>query len=484
MKKLIVLCAVGLTVLLLGSLLFSTGCTWRDSGVSATTCVHRPDVTSDNSGGAIAIYQVRNAGDSRELYAQRVSSEGDLLCGEKGMLIDSGYGGGCGGLLRIVNDGSGGAITAWKAYPTNPDLESPTGERVQKVVTVIRVDSQGRILWQKEVKSFDIVDHMISDGAGGVIIACDDYSSRYLHIQKVDTEGDFPWDEDGVSIYCEEYQNNSLELASDGSGGAIVTYCESIAETEGRIFAHRVDSDGNLSWGQDGVLLYTTPKEIAGQEIRVTSDGSGGVIVVWQQSDWGWPKLYDICVQRVDADGDILWQSEGTPVFIRSQMGHAADPTLVSDGSGGAIVFWESGMSIYAQRLNSNGETLWAKWGIQVWQDGDIARLTYKVESDASGGALIVWYYIGSTLADKGEILRAQRLDADGRAMWLSGGVPVAIGVKENCNYATISQDGLGGVLIAWGTGRDVYTVEKSYVQRIDAEGNSLWGEKGIRLDH
>ena len=66
--------------------------------------------------------------------------------------------------------------------------------------------------------------------------------------------------------------------------------------------------------------------------------------------------------------------------------------------------------------------------------------------------------------------------------MWLNGGVPVAIGVKENCNCAAISQDGLRRVLIAWGVGRDVYTVEKSYVQRIDAEGNPLWGEEGIRL--
>ena len=73
-------------------------------------------------------------------------------------------------------------------------------------------------------------------------------------------------------------------------------------------------------------------------------------------------------------------------------------------------------------------------------------------------------------------------MDADGEVKWLNGGVPVAIGVKENCNYVAISQDGLRGVLIAWGVGRDVYTVEKSYVQRIDAEGNPSWGEEGIRL--
>ncbi|GAJ06894.1 unnamed protein product [marine sediment metagenome] len=83
---------------------------------------------------------------------------------------------------------------------------------------------------------------------------------------------------------------------------------------------------------------------------------------------------------------------------------------------------------------------------------------------------------------DKGEILRVQRLDAEGKLIWQDDGVPVATGVKENCNYAAISQDGLGGALITWGTGRDVYTVEKSYLQRIDAEGNPLWGDEGIRL--
>ena len=475
---------IAIILIMLGGLLSITGCMWREDGVSTATCVHRPNVTSDNSEGAIAVYQVRKGGDAREFYVQRISPEGDRLWGEKGTLIGSDYGGyGCSVELPIVNDSYGGALIAWKSYPSKVNLNLPPEERVRSVITITKVNSQGKIIWHREIEGFKRVEYMISDGAGGVIIARGDYNSGYIRIQKIDAEGGFSWGEDGVLMYCEGNGYDDLELVSDGVGGSIVTWWESATETESRIFVQRVDSSGNLSWGEDGVLLYTTPGEVAGQEIRVTSDGSGGVVVVWIQSDWGWPKLYDICAQRVDANGDIMWQSEDAPIFIRSQLGHAADPISVSDGSGGAIVFWKSNVTIYAQRLNSAGETLWLEGGIQVWRGGDISRLTCKVESDGFGGSLIAWYYIGGKSVDKGEILQAQRLDADGRAMWLSGGVPVAIGVKENCNYAEVSPDGLGGAFIAWGTGRDVYTIEKSYVQKIDAEGNPLWGEEGIRLN-
>ena len=54
-------------------------------GVSTVTRVHYPDVTSDNSWGAIAVYQVRKGSDAREFYVQKVSPEGDLLWGEKGI---------------------------------------------------------------------------------------------------------------------------------------------------------------------------------------------------------------------------------------------------------------------------------------------------------------------------------------------------------------------------------------------------------------
>ena len=46
-----------------------------------------------------------------------------------------------------------------------------------------------------------------------------------------------------------------------------------------------------------------------------------------------------------------------------------------------------------------------------------------------------------------------------------------------------MSEDGEGGALFAWGSGRSNYFIEHSFVQRISAEGELLWADSGIRLD-
>jgi hypothetical protein len=46
-----------------------------------------------------------------------------------------------------------------------------------------------------------------------------------------------------------------------------------------------------------------------------------------------------------------------------------------------------------------------------------------------------------------------------------------------------MAPDGDSGALIAWGSGQDLNSVEHSSVQRINAKGDLIWGETGIRLD-
>jgi hypothetical protein len=44
--------------------------------------------------------------------------------------------------------------------------------------------------------------------------------------------------------------------------------------------------------------------------------------------------------------------------------------------------------------------------------------------------------------------------------------------------------DNDGGVLLAWGTTKTAFANSRaSYIQKIDGNGNFLWGEDGIRLD-
>lgn len=472
--------------LLLISMLLAVGC----SCLLPSPTPYGPRVTGDGTGGAIAVYEVRKGSNQRAFYAQKIGSEGNTLWGEKGVLVGSGYKTSDSFFdLHIISDGSGEAIITWWAYPSR----QPQAPLVHYVT---KVDSEGSMLWQKEIRD---VDHMISDGAGGAIIATDySYFENTLFVIKVDSEGNFPWGEDGVSIYCEEYQCHSFQVASDGSGGAIVIWQERLAEpglephrpeiTE-RIFAQRVNSEGSPSWGQSGVLLYTTPEGVAADGHQVISDGSGGAIAVWHQwplgkIEFGTPEalLSDICAQRVDANGNILWQQNGVPLGITKGGDYCpADPLVVSDASGGVIIIWEGPWPgkttcIYAPKIDAEGN----KGRERVCYIKSLLSFACRTAvSDGSGGAIVA---LRGKEAETSEWeLLLQRIDAAGRTAWPGKGVLVF--ADGDYFGHVLSDDGCGGAIIAWGTGKSIWKPKKSHVQRIDAEGNCLWGDEGIRLN-
>jgi hypothetical protein len=96
---------------------------------------------------------------------------------------------------------------------------------------------------------------------------------------------------------------------------------------------------------------------------EVIIDANGGAIMAWHDDrtpeDSSYPGyLYDIYAQRVDTSGNILWATNGTPVSTATN-GQAFPKILPIDG-GGAIVTWAdlrggANYDIYAQRLNANG---------------------------------------------------------------------------------------------------------------------------------
>ena len=84
---------------------------------------------------------------------------------------------------------------------------------------------------------------MVSDNAGGAIIATDNsYNERTLLVTKLDSDGGFPWGEDGVSFYVDGYQANSLQLVSDSDGGAIIAWQERAG-----IYSQKISSKGSQS---------------------------------------------------------------------------------------------------------------------------------------------------------------------------------------------------------------------------------------------
>lgn len=115
-------------------------------------------------------------------------------------------------------------------------------------------------------------------------------------------------------------------------------------------------TNGDKLWFSDGVPVV----EATGDQINfdACSDGSGGTFVAWQ-SDANYDGIWNIYVQRLDAEGNQVWAS---PVLLSNPAQNAQKPGIVPSGSGRAIAAWISGAAgqIYAQRINGDGTLSWA----------------------------------------------------------------------------------------------------------------------------
>jgi len=415
-------------------------------------------ITGDNSGGAIAFYQTWRMSDSHslvEFYAQRISPEGDFFWGEGGILIASGdaafY---WKGDLYVVSDGSGGAFVIW---------EEPLSEPPYSQTHVAKIDSGGNVEWQRDKPSAkEAIEEAIPDGSGGVIIAYVDGNGN-MSVLKIDAEGNLPWGEDGVSLNLGDCYLS--DIASDNLGGVIV-----VRHLGYNTSAQRVDSGGNILWQTGGVQVCVSPAEKA----QVVSDGSGGAIIAYirdipcEDGKYGSCDL-DIYAQRIDAEGNVLWGSDGVPICVGPSLPRS--PEIADDGAGGALVSFADERAVWAQRIDASGHKLWPE-DVEVWK---IAY--YSLVSDGFGGGISVQYGGGGITA------AAQRLDATGRKLWGTNGTVLTSQALEL--LAAVS-DGCGGALISWPAvefeGSKVSEVSY-YVQRIDADGNLPWGDEGILLN-
>jgi hypothetical protein len=470
-----------LIVILVATTIFIAGC----SCFFASPQPYGPRVTGDGTGGAIVVYEDIKGGDHHDFYVQKISPEGKTVWGDEGILVGGGY-------KKfdsyhdphIVSDGSGGALVFWHVWPSDQQQES--------VSHITSVDSRGNVRWQREVRW---ADYMISDGAGGAIIATDSsYDERTLFMTKLDSDGGFPWGEDGVMIGIHnKYSANSLELTDDETAGTIVTWQEFQSEPgpephrpiiTHRIYAQRINAEGSLAWRQEGVLLYATPEGVYSEGPKVTSDGSGGAIAIWQQVprgriESGSPEalLMDVYVQKIDASGSIFWKPNGLPLEINkaAESAFPMEPKLASDGSGGAIIIWRDSRdrtSLYAQKIDADGSVSWQPDGVKVASTA--LNPFHSIVSNSSGGAIVSYHF-----SEDGKGLYVQKLGPNGRVLWEDNGV--AVTGSENASHF-ISSDGQGGVIIALGVGKGMFSSEKAFVQRVSADGKLLWGEKGIRL--
>jgi len=465
MKKLIIPALTSI------SLLFITGCPGLAiDGRPPEYSVSNPSMVPDGAGGIIVVYQV-NKGNTGSTYLQRLGKNGETLFGEKGIELKSGpQGFPCSGekeCVLILDEGNRNFVTVYNLKD---------GLWTQKL------DMEGNSVWPEGKKKVsDTIPppgrfRAVSDNSGSTIIVWSGWQEN-INLQRIDKKGRLQWN---TSITAEV---DKFDIACDASGSTFVIWKDSPSYSEGDIFVQKIEADGQITWPAGGLLLTdeANPGYVGGSfDHRIVSDGDGGVLCTWLQAilseDGRKITGFNPYVQRINGKGEMLWGPGG--VLITGITG-VQEPRIVVNNSDSVLVFWDDKHAVYAQKIDILGKISWPGAGLEIAQAGSIVY--YSVTGDGADGAVIVW-----NCSEDGYIfLRAQRLDSEGSSLWGDNGIKVSTVSPYWAKYsvpARISRDGTGGYVIAWASGNNIMDRTSSYIQRISPEGKLLWGEDGIKL--
>ncbi|MET3027889.1 T9SS type A sorting domain-containing protein [Flavobacterium sp. UW10123] len=377
----------------------------------------------------------------------------------------------------IISDGDGGAIVFWK-----DERERDKPELGGYSIFAQRITKDGTIKWKKDgirVCSRTLTNYgpiVIPDGKGGAIFAWEytgeDSYGYDVHAQRINGDGILQWTLDGATVCKMVGAQQKIQLASNGNGGAIITWYDSRNTNEKAIYAQNLNFDGSVKWIENGVLLSKTYD--VDTDFKIISDGNKGAIIAW--TDNNNPNLKrGMYAQRIDSDGKKLWNEEG--VYIKTKGGSAYNPSLVTDSGNGAIISWEHridtgiAINISMQRLDDNGVIKWGENAVPIF-DLDVSQgKESRMVSDDNGGAIITWKD-GRVNTINYPNIYVQRVNAEGIPKWVKNGIAITNYQYTSSDTPRIAKDGAGGAIISWDQ-RDFGTAVM--IQSINAAGEMLW---------
>ncbi len=369
-----------------------------------------PAIISDEANGAIVTWQDNRSG-TTGIYAERLDPNGNSLWTANGIAVCTAAvinGTNAIGQLnpKLVSDGAGGAIITWQ------DNRNTTKSATFSGIYAQRVDLNGNPLWTVNGvlicttlnKKNSTTPQIVSDGVGGAIITWVDSrnapsssttqgNGTDIYAQRVDPNGNTLWVFDGVSICTATTNQNSVQIVSNGTGGAIITWVDLRNGTNDQdIYATAIDSTGTDYWSSpQGTGIAVCTAQFNQFNEQIVSDDSGGAWIVWTDSRTA-SQNNNTFIQHLSNSGVPLLTIDG--VAICTAVNGSTVPQLVSDLNGGVIVTWQDARTgngdIYCQRLDLNGNVIFTSDGEAVCVEPNTQAVP-QITTDGAGGAIITW---------------------------------------------------------------------------------------------
>lgn len=228
--------------------------------------------------------------------------------------------------------------------------------------------------------------------------------------------------------------------------------------------------------GRDGVIASSrTAGRGSGpgafyQGPALAPDAEGGYYLAFRQADRETDR--GIVLGRYSPSGELLW-----PDFfdVPDNGKYASPPFLVSDGSGGVLVAWEDGragnMDIFAQKVSNEGKPLWDERGVGV-AVGKGNQWSPRAAMNGNGGFYFAWLDDGTGSQWRTVV---QNIGPNGAPRWDPSGIS-ALPSDYKQYDPDIETDG-DKLIATWEEAR--WGLYQVFAQEFSKNGQPLLGQDG-----
>jgi hypothetical protein len=337
----------------------------------------------------------------------------------------------------------------------------------------ILVDGHSQDTW---ITDYD----MKVDAQDCAIIAVNDTRTdpnRNIYAYRVNSEGQMLWGADGLTLS----DNNDFEpgpLIAVTSGGNVAFAWQEAQSTRSVINVRKVTAMGADVWNPSTITM-SIPSGYGLSIPRIVAADSDAVIVEYLvQTGPNFMSPRDIYVQKFDSMGTALW-GDGLPISVVGQLGIQMFPDLMADGAGGAYCYWYDAHDnnhhhVYVQHILHDGTMAWTINGVQASMSSTEIEMSPTLARVPGTGDVMLFYMTANpdqTLWGLG----GQKIDSTGQRIWTDDGYDYATlnGQQRFDVLALPEANGATVVYFEFTPGSAVNLLVKGF--RVDAEGNAAW---------
>ncbi len=306
------------------------------------------------------------------------------------------------------------------------------------------------------------------------------------YVKRVNYDGTMAWKE---PIRLSAYPTLTFTMVNDyvttdRDGNLVAIVWDERLDSVNRNYtptAYKISPEGEMLWGKEGVNLCDGESLRSGLCMKLITLEDNSTVFVYSGSLRKEDKTREgIFMQRVSADGEVLWG--GRDLTVSGNY-----PFLANAGNNEFYMVYctGSGPEVYVQKYDFDGNAVWARptlvYGKGNFGTGGAMHTVLSVEP-AKDGLLVGWY--DDRDETWAESVYLAYIDRNGKHVFSTGDAGLKIGYSENRQLYVqcVYNEADDAIYAIWREMEIEETMQQMKGQKISTSGELMWRPEGVEL--